>query len=135
MATYTATKAFVLSFSEAIGADLAETGVRVLCVCPGFTRTEFQSRADVDTSQVPGMAWMTPEQVADEAVRAARKKKMRVAAMTGAAGASLARRCDACLAVPSRDTPSIQEMHLVVGHLCCERAEAAATRKKRRGRA
>jgi D-sedoheptulose 7-phosphate isomerase len=70
-----------------------------------------------------------------EAIRAARKKKMRVAAMTGAAGASLARRCDACLAVPSRDTPSIQEMHLVVGHLCCERAEAAAMRKKRRGRA
>jgi D-sedoheptulose 7-phosphate isomerase len=68
-----------------------------------------------------------------EAIRAARKKKMRVAAMTGAAGAALARRCDACLVVPSRDTPSIQEMHLVVGHLCCERAEAAAM--KRRGRA
>jgi D-sedoheptulose 7-phosphate isomerase len=68
-----------------------------------------------------------------EAIRAARKKKMRVAAMTGAAGAALARRCDACLVVPSRDTPSIQEMHLVVGHLCCERAEAAAM--KGRGRA
>lgn len=69
-----------------------------------------------------------------EAIRAARKKRMRVAAMTGAAGASLARRCDACLVVPSRDTPSIQEMQLVVGHLCCERAETAAG-KKRRGRA
>ncbi|HET9251087.1 MAG TPA: SIS domain-containing protein [Candidatus Eisenbacteria bacterium] len=69
-----------------------------------------------------------------EAIRAARKKRMRVAAMTGAGGAALARRCDACLVVPSRDTPSIQEMHLVVGHLCCERAEAAAV-KKRRGRA
>lgn len=68
-----------------------------------------------------------------EAIRAARKKKMRVAGMTGAPGASLARRCDACLVVPSRDTPSIQEMHLVVGHLCCERAEAAAL-KKRKGR-
>ena len=71
MATYTATKAFVLSYSEAIGAELAGTGVRVLCVCPGFTRTEFQSHVAVDTSQVPGMAWMTAEAVADEAVRAA----------------------------------------------------------------
>jgi D-sedoheptulose 7-phosphate isomerase len=68
-----------------------------------------------------------------EAIRAARKKRMRVAGMTGAAGAALARRCDVCLVVPSRDTPGIQEMHLVVGHLCCERAEAAFM-KKRRGR-
>ncbi len=36
-----------------------------------FTRTEFQSHVDIDTSQVPGLAWMTAEEVADEAVRAA----------------------------------------------------------------
>jgi hypothetical protein len=73
MATYTATKAFVVSFSETIEAELAGTGVRVLCVCPGFTRTEFQSHVDVDTKQVPDMAWMTADAVADEAVRAAGK--------------------------------------------------------------
>ena len=71
MATYTATKAFVLTFSETIGAELQGTGVRVLCVCPGFTRTEFQSHVAVDTAQIPGMAWMTSDEVADEAVRAA----------------------------------------------------------------
>ena len=71
MATYTATKAFVLSFTETIDAELAGTGVRALCVCPGFTRTEFQSHVDIDTSQVPSMAWMTADEVADEAVRAA----------------------------------------------------------------
>jgi len=65
-----------------------------------------------------------------EAIRAARKKGMRVAGMTGEAGSAFARRCDACLVVPSRDTPSIQEMHLVVGHLCCERAEAAAMKRR-----
>jgi D-sedoheptulose 7-phosphate isomerase len=68
-----------------------------------------------------------------EAVRSARRRRMRVAGMTGAAGAAFARRCDVCLVVPTRDTPSIQEMHLVVGHLCCERAEAAIGNRGRSG--
>jgi short-subunit dehydrogenase len=70
MATYAATKAFVLSFSEGLAAEMRGTGVDVLCVCPGFTRTEFQATAHVDTSVVPDFAWMTAEQVADQAVRA-----------------------------------------------------------------
>src|SRR5438034_1295459 len=69
MATYAATKAFVLSFSEGIAAELGGAGVQVLCVCPGFTRTEFQEKAAVDVSGVPGFAWMSAEQVADQAVR------------------------------------------------------------------
>jgi len=70
MATYGATKAFVLSFSEAIAAELRGTGVQVLCVCPGFTRTEFQERAEVDVRRVPGFAWMSADAVADQAVGA-----------------------------------------------------------------
>jgi len=69
-ATYGATKAFVLSFSEAIAAELRGTGVQVLCVCPGFTRTEFQEKAHIDASAVPGFFWMSAEEVADQAVRA-----------------------------------------------------------------
>lgn len=72
MATYTGTKAFVLSFSEAIAAELAGTGVHVLCVCPGATRTEFQETAALDMS-VPGFAWQTADEVADESVRAVGK--------------------------------------------------------------
>jgi short-subunit dehydrogenase len=60
----------VTSFSEAIAAELKGTGVHVLCVCPGFTRTEFQERAAVDVSRVPSLAWMSAEEVADQAVRA-----------------------------------------------------------------
>jgi len=70
MATYTATKAFVLTFSETIHAELAGTGVRCLCVCPGFTRTEFQQKAEVDVHGVPDFAWMSADAVADQAVRA-----------------------------------------------------------------
>jgi short-subunit dehydrogenase len=69
MATYCATKAFVISFSEAIAEELRGTGVEVLCVCPGFTRTEFQDKADVDVSSLPGFVWMSAEEVADQAVR------------------------------------------------------------------
>ncbi len=70
MATYCATKAFVLSFTEAIAAELRSTGVKVLCVCPGFTRTAFQDVAEVDASAVPSFAWMSADDVADQAVRA-----------------------------------------------------------------
>jgi short-subunit dehydrogenase len=42
----------------------------VLCVCPGFTRTEFQERAELDMTGIPSFAWMSAEQVADQAVRA-----------------------------------------------------------------
>jgi len=69
-ATYAATKAFLLSFSEALAVELSGTGVRVVCVCPGSTRTEFQEKAKIDASVVPSFAWMSAEQVADQAVRA-----------------------------------------------------------------
>ena len=41
MATYFATKAFVLSFSEALHEEVAKNGVRVTALCPGPTKTEF----------------------------------------------------------------------------------------------
>ena len=72
-ATYGATKAFLLSFSEALAVEVSGTGVHVVCVCPGFTRTEFQEKAKVDASMLPSFAWMSAETVADQAVRAARR--------------------------------------------------------------
>jgi len=77
-ATYAATKAFLIAFSEALAVDLEGTGVQVLCVCPGFTRTEFQEKAQIDTAQVPDFAWMTAEQVADQAVAAVGKQTVLV---------------------------------------------------------
>lgn len=49
MATYAATKAFVLHFTEALAQELRGTGVRALAVCPGPTRTEFDEVAGVES--------------------------------------------------------------------------------------
>jgi uncharacterized protein len=45
LATYAATKAFVLTFTEAIAEEMRETGVRIMVACPGPTSTEFFSNA------------------------------------------------------------------------------------------
>jgi len=47
-AVYCATKAYVLSFSEAISEELKGTGVTVTALCPGATSTEFARRADIE---------------------------------------------------------------------------------------
>jgi short-subunit dehydrogenase len=77
-ATYGATKAFLIAFSEALAVDVEGTGVQVLCVCPGFTRTEFQEKANVPTMQVPDFAWMSAEEVADQAIAAVGKQTVLV---------------------------------------------------------
>jgi short-subunit dehydrogenase len=69
-ATYGATKAFVNSFTEALHEELRGTGVRVQTLCPGFTRTEFQQRAGVDTTRVPSFVWMTAEFVVEASLAA-----------------------------------------------------------------
>lgn len=48
MAVYYATKAYVISFSEALAEELRNSGVTVTVLCPGVTRTEFQERAGID---------------------------------------------------------------------------------------
>jgi uncharacterized protein len=52
MAVYYASKAYVLSFSEALAEELSGTGVTVTCLCPGPVETGFQARAGVGDSMV-----------------------------------------------------------------------------------
>jgi uncharacterized protein len=65
MAVYYATKAFVLSFSEAIAAELEGTGVTVTALCPGPTASGFQDKADMGASAlVKGKKLPTADEVA-----------------------------------------------------------------------
>ncbi len=45
LGAYSATKAYVLSFTQALAEELHDTGVQVMALCPGYTRTEFQEVA------------------------------------------------------------------------------------------
>lgn len=69
-ATYSATKAYIKSFTEALAEELRGTGVRVQVVCPGYTRTEFHDRAKIQTSHIPSVAWMSAEAVVDASLSA-----------------------------------------------------------------
>ena len=52
MAVYYVTKAYVLSFSEALANELRGSGVTVTCFCPGPTNTNFQKRARMENSRL-----------------------------------------------------------------------------------
>lgn len=68
MATYGASKSFVLHYSEAIQTELQETGVHVMALCPGGTDTEFAGRAQVG-EHIQSMFTMKADQVVNQAIR------------------------------------------------------------------
>ncbi len=70
MAVYYATKAYVLSFSEALANEVAGTGVVVSCFCPGATDTGFQKRAGIENSRLfKKIGAMNVEKVARDGYR------------------------------------------------------------------
>lgn len=73
MATYYATKAFVISFSEALAYELRDTGVRVTAHCPGATATEFAGTAGNDKSRL--FQQQKPASAAEVALHAWRAMK------------------------------------------------------------
>jgi short-subunit dehydrogenase len=74
-ATYGATKAFVSSLSQAVHEELKGTGVNCMVLCPGFTRTEFQERAGIDSTDIPDFLWQDAETVVTQALDAFDKGK------------------------------------------------------------
>jgi uncharacterized protein len=75
--TYAATQAFVTAFSEGIAANLVGTGVRMIALEPGFTRTEFHERAGDDKSPVPDRLWLDADKVVADCLRALRRGRAR----------------------------------------------------------
>lgn len=60
---YGPSKAFLNSFTESLSAELSGTRVRLQVLCPGFFRSDFHKRIDMDVSGIPKQLWMSAEEV------------------------------------------------------------------------
>jgi short-subunit dehydrogenase len=67
-ATYSASKAYVLSLTQSLNAELQGTGVQVQAVLPGVTRTEIMERSGIDASQIPADMIMEAGEMVDAAL-------------------------------------------------------------------
>ena len=67
LAVYAATKAYVTSLTESLHEEARGTGVHVTALCPGLTRTEFQSVSNSDSysDRYPSFAWLSAAEVAE----------------------------------------------------------------------
>lgn len=76
ISVYGATKAFVLSFTRAVNAELRHTGIKMMAVCPGWVKTEFFDRAVLDESVITYYnKFFTAEQVVTRALKDMKKGK------------------------------------------------------------
>ena len=66
--TYSAAKAYVTSLSEWADLTYRDEGVRVMALCPGFTKTEFHERMDVSRDSAPGWMWLEADRLVADAL-------------------------------------------------------------------
>jgi short-subunit dehydrogenase len=108
-ATYSATKNYLVTFSEILALELKGTGVRVQALCPGFTVTEFHERPELkefERSQIPKMLWCSAEDVVNESLKGL--KRGRVVVVPG-----LIYRL---ISLTVRNSPFYDLVKLVIGH-------------------
>jgi short-subunit dehydrogenase len=74
--TYSASKAWVIAFTEGLANGLAGTGVGVHALCPGFVHTEFHARAGIDMAGTPSWFWLEVDDVVRETMADVAKDKV-----------------------------------------------------------
>ncbi|MDK1472833.1 SDR family oxidoreductase [Streptomyces sp. 549] len=67
--TYGASKAWIVQFTQGAAEDLADSGVRLMALCPGFVRTEFHERAGMAVDSVPSWMWLEADRVVEAALK------------------------------------------------------------------
>lgn len=78
MNNYSAIKAWMNTFSDALALELRGSGVHVMTLLPGWVRTEFHSRAKVNASSIPSWLWLSAERLVSDTLIAVEKGKNRV---------------------------------------------------------
>ena len=75
MGLYSSIKAWLRSYSEGLHAELHGTGVTVTALLPGWVRTEFHERADIDKSAIPSTLWLDADRLVADCLRDVRRGK------------------------------------------------------------
>ena len=73
--TYSSAKAWVTSFSEALATRHNDSKVHVMALCPGYTRTEFHARANMETQTIPDWMWLDVDAVVAKSLKDFEKGK------------------------------------------------------------
>lgn len=73
--SYSAAKSYLIVLSESIHSELSTSNVKVLALCPGYTRTEFHDRGKMHMSGLPNFMWLEAEKVVAKAWSDARAGK------------------------------------------------------------
>lgn len=76
-AMYCATKGFITSFSQSLAMELNKYNIRVQALCPGFARTDFHSKLDMDENKLKNkgiVRWMTAKEVVDVSLKSIEKE-------------------------------------------------------------
>jgi short-subunit dehydrogenase len=76
-ATYSASKAFAITFSEALAAEVKAIGITVTVLCPGPVKTEFTQVSGIEAAEegTPGFLWAEPDEIARAGLRGLERGK------------------------------------------------------------
>jgi short-subunit dehydrogenase len=75
-ATYAATKSFVISYTQALSQEIGESGIKVLCACPGPTASAFHATARINPSRYKRLKHLNdPQTIAEESLEALKQGK------------------------------------------------------------
>ncbi|MBM3655741.1 MAG: SDR family oxidoreductase [Actinobacteria bacterium] len=69
--TYSAAKSYLTVLTESLHTEIAGSNVKILALAPGYTRTEFHQRGNMNMSGLPNRLWLTSEKVVEDAWKAA----------------------------------------------------------------
>ena len=76
MGSYSATKAWVTVYTESLANELRGSGVKVTVLCPGWVRTEFHERAEINSTRIPSTLWLDADQLVADCLADVERSKV-----------------------------------------------------------